>query len=90
MWVQMDTNQGKILVCCCYRHDKNEFQKDFHNCIDDIKSDKINNIFISGDPNADVSIPNGRKFNQLCQTKNLECLVHEATRITNPTATVLD
>ena len=31
-----------------------------------------------------------RKLNQLCQAENLECLVHEATRITNSTATVLD
>ena len=70
--------------------DKKEFLKNFQNSIDGIKSDKINNIFILGDLNADFNTQNGHKLNQLYQFENLECLVHDPTRITNSTATVLD
>jgi len=47
-------------------------------------------LFILGDLNADFNTSNGRKLTQICQLENLECLVHEPTRVTNSTATVLD
>ena len=40
--------------------------------------------------NADFNTQNGKKLRNMCQVENLECLIHEPTRITNSTATVLD
>ena len=91
MWVSLNTIQGKILVCCCYRPpDRRDFWDEFYNCLDEVKTDKVNNVFVLGDLNADFHTANGRKLEYLCKMQNMKCLIWEPTRITNTSATVLD
>ena len=91
IWVQLHTLEGKILLCCCYRPpDQNNFWDKITKVIDDIKSDQYKYIFLLGDINADFHTLNGRKLTQMCLEQNLQCLIHEPTRITETTATVLD
>ena len=58
--------------------------------IDEIKSDKVRNIALLGDLNADFHTYNGKKLKKLCDNQNLTYLVNEPTRITQTSATVLD
>ena len=90
LWVQINTIEGKLLICCCYRPpDKSVFWSDFTNVLDDVKSD-INNILILGDLNADLPTFNGKKLKQMCFSQNMSFLIDEPTRITKNTATILD
>lgn len=91
MWISLNTIEGKVIICCCYRPpDISDFWVDFQNCLDEIKTNDVQNIFILGDLNADPATRNGRKLNDLCLRNNLYCLVNEPTRITQNTATILD
>jgi hypothetical protein len=91
LWIQINTVQGKVLICSCYRPpDNNNFWNDFEMVLDEIKTNQINNIFIFGDLNADFKTVSGRKLQQMCRLQNFDLLVNEPTRITNSTATVLD
>ena len=67
MWVRINSIQGKILILCYQSPDKGEFGDEFHNCLNYIKNDKIRNVFILGELNADLATVNGRKLNYLCQ-----------------------
>jgi hypothetical protein len=91
IWVSLNSIQGKILICCCYRPpDRRVFWDDFSGCLDEVKNDQINNVFVLGDLNADFNTANGRKLNYMCQMQNMTCLIKEPTRITNVSATILD
>ena len=91
IWVQINTIEGKVLVCSCYRPpDKGSFWNDFETVLDEIKQDQVNNTIILGDLNADFNADNGPKLIQFCNAQNLHYLVTEPTRITNTTSTILD
>ena len=91
LWIQLQTIEGKVLLCCCYRPpDQGAFWDLFNTVLDDVKSDGSKYMFILGDINADPNTANGRKLHQLCMEQNLDCMVKEPTRITNTSATILD
>ena len=66
------------------------FEDHFQNCLDDVESDEIRNIFILGDLNSDFATSSGRKLYHLCQMQNMEGLFRQPTRITDVSATILD
>ena len=92
LWLSINTIEGKVLFCCCYRPpDRNDFWMDFDNTLENIKqSNNYKYMFILGDLNADFNSSNGRKLLQLCNDNNLHYLVNEPTRITANSQTVLD
>ena len=92
LWISIQTIEGKILLCSCYRPPgKLEFWSSFDTVIDNIKQSGLYNyMFILGDLNADFGTRNGNKLIQLCNEQNFQCLVHEPTRITTHSQTVLD
>ena len=91
IWIQLNTIEGKILLCSCYRPPDNVgFWNSFQDVINEVKTDNAKYIFVLGDLNADFKTINGRKLVEMCTLQNLNCMVHEPTRITDRTATVLD
>ena len=91
IWLQISSIEGKVLVCSCYRPPKdNNFWAEFAGVLDEVKEDHTSSVIILGDLNADLSMPNGRKLSQLCDSHNFAYLVNEPTRITDNTATILD
>ena len=91
LWLQVNTIQGKVLICCCYRPPTDiEFWNNFDGIMEDAKARQARYIVVLGDLNADFKTPNGNKLKELCFIHNLNCLVNEPTRITATSATVLD
>jgi hypothetical protein len=91
LWIQINTIEGKILLCCCYRPpDKIEFWDKFTSVVDDIKADQVKYMFILGDINADFRTANGKRLVQMCTQQNLQYMINEPTRITESTSTTLD
>ena len=90
IWLQLQTVEGKILLCICYRPPHfGDFWDLFSNSIDLVKEDKIKYHFITGDLNADFNTQQGRKLENFCSSKNLTIHNFESTRITEETSTVL-
>jgi len=92
IFVSINSIEGKLLVCCCYRPpDKNEFWLALETAIDNIKqSNNYKYIYILGDFNADFKTSNGNKLIRFCSEHNLHHLVNEPTRITANTQSTLD
>ena len=92
IWVSVQTSEGKILICNVYRPpDNNEFWDTFNIVIDNIKqSGRYMYMYITGDLNADFNTQQGNKLKQFCISNNFDYLVHEPTRITANSQTILD
>jgi hypothetical protein len=92
IWVSINTIEGKILLCSCYRPpDKNEFWLAMDTVIDNIKqSNTYKYIFLLGDLNADLKTCNGTKLLHFCNEHNLQYLITEPTRLTATSQTILD
>ena len=97
IWVQLNTIEGKVLVCSIYRPpDKAggpppvQFWDNFELVLDDVKASNVKYIYILGDLNADFNTTNGQRLNQFCTSQNLQCLIDEPIRITPTSATVHD
>jgi len=90
--ISVQTRQGKILLCSCYRPpDKTDFWDKFDSLIDDIKeTNAYKYLFFLGDLNSNFNTTNGNKLSQLCLDQNLKYLINEPTRITEDSATILD
>ena len=91
VWIQINSSQGKFLICCAYRPPTDtEFWDRFSSVLDDVKSDFTSNVLILGDLNADFNTANGKKMKELCISQNCQYLINQPTRITATTSTVLD
>ena len=91
IWVQLNTIEGKVLLCCCYRPPTNsDFWQCFNEILNDVKADRNKYIFILGDLNADFTTNQGRKLTHMLYEQNLHALINEPTRITDTTSSVLD
>ena len=91
IWLQLNTIQGKILICCCYRPPTDiAFWENFDSVLDNVSYHETKYVFVLGDLNADFHTPNGTKLVDLCSRYNMSCLITEPTRITATTSTTLD
>ena len=97
IWLDVNTTQGKLLLCCCYRPptkpsgpDVNVFWDGVASALDNAHSDGYKNIVILGDLNADPHTIPGRMLLNLCNSYNFTVHISEPTRITSTSATVLD
>ena len=92
IWIEVSTNDGKLLICNIYRPPSfNDFWEMFDNNIDLVKSKlPLAKVIILGDLNSDFTTINGRKLTEICLNQNLHCLISKPTRITLNTETCLD
>ena len=97
IWLDINTIQGKLLLCCCYRPptkatgpNVNVFWDGVASALDDAHRDGYKNIVILGDLNADPATIPGRMLANLCNVYNLSSHITEPTRITATSATILD
>ena len=91
LWIQINSSQGKFIICCAYRppHDT-QFWDRISAVIDDIKLNHTSNLLILGDLNADFQTPNGKKLKNFCTSQNFHILIDKPTRITANSSTILD
>ena len=91
IWLQLNTLEGKVLLCTCYRPPVyNDFWSILDQNLDVVKEDPTKYVFITGDLNADLTTAQGKKLTRLCNNHSLVIHNHESTRITETTSTVLD
>lgn len=92
MWLQLNTVQGKLLLCTAYRPPKySEFWEPFERNIEQVKDEYQNNyLLLMGDLNADFETANGKKLIELCSSFNLTCHINEPTRFEKLSSTCLD
>ena len=92
IWLQLNTVQGKVLLCNVYRPPQNtEFWEHFERNIELVKERyQFKYLLILGDLNADFNTVNGRHLSELCANQNLTFHVREPTRITATTSSCLD
>ena len=89
LWVSVQTVQGKVLLCSCYRPpNRTDFWDDFDAIIDLVKQSNIYQyMFILGDLNADLNTTSGNKLKRLCLDHNLQYMINEPTRIRSSSQT---
>ena len=92
MWFQVNTTEGKLLICNLYRPpNQGDFWEHLDANLEFVKSEStIQNILLLGDLNADFGTINGKKLLELCTLHNLLCHIKDLTRITSETSSCLD
>jgi len=92
LWLEIRTNNNKFLLCTCYRPPdaRNSFWDELQFMVDLTRTGQIDNVIITGDLNADPATVNGAKLSQFITVNELSLHVHEPTRITETTASILD
>lgn len=93
IWLQLNTEDGKLFTCITYRPpDYDEFWDLFDYNLEQIKLAVPNTKYylILGDLNADFDTNNGTILTDLCIAHNLIHLINEPTRITPTRQSILD
>ena len=92
LWLEINTLDGKVLICTVYRPPNNcDFWKLFNDNIDYVKSEAgIHHLNVPGDLNADHETANGKNLKETCLSNDLQIHINEPTRITSSTKTCLD
>ena len=92
MWHELRIGCKKLLVCTCYRPPNSGvvFWNMLSESLELAQGVGINDIIITGDLNSDPLTFNGRKLNDFAESNNLYINVHEPTRITSTTSSILD
>ena len=92
MWIEINTAEGKLLLCNVYRPPNNtDFWEHFNANVEHVKTESVSKyLMILGDLNADFATMNGKYLNEMCLLHNLECHIHQPTRITEFSQTCLD
>ena len=92
IWIEVDNHTCKYFLCCIYRppNSDNSFWTKLSWCIDKVGeiSDKI---ILVGDINVDLlNTPQSHIIREIISTHNLINNIHEPTRTTNTSSTLLD
>jgi hypothetical protein len=92
MWVELRIFNNKLLVCVCYRPPGSgvEFWDLLRDSVDNAKLTRIQNIVITGDLNSDPTTFHGEKLERFVNSNNMYMHIHEPTRITATSSTILD
>ena len=93
MWHELHIGNTTIMLCTCYRPPNSgiEFWEHLNYSLELVKQNcSPGTILLAGDLNADPSSNHGKKLHQLALYNNMHIQVHEPTRITNMTKTILD
>ena len=91
LWLEIRSNNNIFLLCVCYRPPDVpvSFWDDLQTQVDLSKQIHMNFI-LTGDLNADPSSTNGPHLSRFADNNHLDILVHEPTRITETSSTILD
>ena len=95
-WIELHNGQGKLLFGCCYRPPSAHV--DFWNLLNHSlelvqRKSSADRFYLLGDFNVDVSNPHAPQLNRLNETLqqfSLINIIHQPTRITASSATVID
>ena len=92
MWVEINTVDGKLLLCNIYRPPSDQnFWENFASNIENIKSmNTTKHLMILGDMNADFLSNDGKHLLEICDSYNVRYHVTSPTRITASSQTCLD
>ncbi len=92
MWLEIRAQNNVFLLCVIYRppNGPGAFWDNFQEMLDVVKQDRLNNLLILGDLNADNNTRDGAKFKFFTDINHLTSHIDEPTRITTTTQTRLD
>ena len=92
MWLEIRSCNKIFLLCTVYRppNSRIEFWNDIEITVGNAKETGINYIILSGDFNADPKTEAGHKLAEFATANNLMLHIHEPTRVTPNTSSVLD
>jgi hypothetical protein len=92
MWHELKVSNNTVLLCVCYRPPDSGviFWDDLNTSLDLAKENMIQNIILIGDLNADPNTFHGQKLMHFSSSNNMFINVHEPTRITQNSSTILD
>ena len=92
MWLEIRSHNNKFLLCIVYRPPNStiSFWDDLQQMLDNAKLDRIQNVIMMGDFNADEQTYNGNYFKFFSNVNHFTSHVNEPTRITSTTQTSLD
>ena len=93
LWVELRQTNNKFLMCILYRTKSNSdatFWNSLQLNIENVMSLNNSNVILVGDLNSDFGTEEGKHLKTFCKSNNLTIHVHEPTRITPLSASVLD
>ena len=92
IWLEIRSNNNKFILATCYRppNENADFWERFQFMLDLVKQDRCNQTIIAGDLNADPHTLDGRRLINFSSVNNLTIHIHEPTRVTETTSTILD
>ena len=90
--VELTINHNKLITCVCYRPPNSlvQFWDQLQYIYDLIWQAGYNQIILTGDFNSDPQTTNGKKLDFFVGCNNLKLHVHQQTRITDISASILD
>lgn len=92
LWLEIKSKSNRFYLCNVYRPPSSpvSFWEKLQNSLDNIENKLLSPLIITGDLNADPSTSSGSKLSNFCQFNGLSILIHEPTRITQNSQTILD
>ena len=92
MWVKVKAGNNVFLICVCYRPPNSgvDFWNHLQESVDLATNSGIYDIILTGDLNSHPTTRHGHLLNHFCISNNLTIHVHEPTRFTPTTATIID
>jgi hypothetical protein len=92
LWLKINTKNNKFLLAICYRPPTSgaDYWEDMQTMYDNVTSQGVMPVIITGDLNSDFNSRNGELLHHFASSNFLTIHVHQPTRITETTATVLD
>ena len=94
LWAEVSSSNHKLLLCTCYRAPKMQmlFWDELQYMVDQTRADKVKNIVITGDLNADEHTQprNNAAMMRFADANAFHVHVDKPTRITESTASILD
>lgn len=92
MWLEIRSRNNKFLLGVGYRQPSanEEFWQLFQDSLDKVLETDISSVVMVGDFNADPMTAAGSKFDLFTKMNNLQILIHEPTRVTETSSSILD
>ncbi len=93
MWLEIRLHNTVFLLCVLYRAESNtnlDFWSKLQDNVDNIYASDRHKMLMVGDFNADPKTVHGRYFSDFVEANNMSSLIHENTRITDRSQSLLD
>jgi hypothetical protein len=91
MWLEIRSGNKKFMLCVCYRPpDNNSFWETLQENLDLVKQAYNSKVMLIGDFNSDPQTRQGKHLSDFVLVNNLSTHIHQPTRITQRSASLLD